>query len=42
MEMNCLPRERVFQLVADAGARVVELERHCMPGFRSYRYWVLR
>jgi SAM-dependent methyltransferase len=42
MEMNCVPRAEVFGLVAEAGARVVELERHCMPGFRSFRYWVVR
>jgi len=42
MEMNCLPRLEVEALLEAAGARVVVAERHPLPGFKSYRYWVAR
>lgn len=42
MEMNCLPRTEVEALLEAAGAHVVMAERHLLPGFKSYRYWVGR
>ena len=42
MEMNCLPRAEVEALLEAAGAHLVMADRHPLPGFKSYRYWVGR
>jgi SAM-dependent methyltransferase len=42
MEMNCLPLAEVESLIEAAGAHIIVAERHPYPGFKSYRYWVVR
>jgi SAM-dependent methyltransferase len=42
MEMHCVPKAEVVALLTQHGARVLDVERHSLPGFRSYRYWVGR
>lgn len=41
MEMYCVPRSEVLEIVAAGGGRVVDVEEELMPGgFWSCRYWI--
>ena len=42
MEMNCVTKPEILTLLVGQGARVMDVELHTLPGFRSFRYWVLR
>jgi len=42
MEMHCVPRAEILALLADEGARVVDIEEESMAGgYLSCRYWVV-
>jgi SAM-dependent methyltransferase len=43
MEMHCVPRSEVVGLLADTGARIVDIQQELVTGgFQSYRYWVTK
>ena len=41
MEMYCVPRSDILEIVSAAGGCVVDIEEELVPGgFRSCRYWI--
>jgi hypothetical protein len=42
MEMYCVPRAEVMEIVTAAGGRLVDAEEERTPDFLSYRYWIVK
>lgn len=43
IDMYCVPRSEVLEILAKAGGRVVDVEEELViGGFQSYRYWVTK